>query len=138
MPSPIVKIDHIAVTTSNLDQFVQFYKKVLGARVEAEHELDGQISIVHLSVGGAMMNVHRAGHSYWLVARAPTPGALDICFRWNEPIATAIETLGRAGVEIIKGPVGRICSDMQPGQSVYFRDADGNLVELLSTVADRS
>ena len=38
--------------------------------------------------------------------------------------------------EIEEGPVRRPASDGQVGQSVYFRDPDGNLLELLSTRAD--
>jgi catechol 2,3-dioxygenase-like lactoylglutathione lyase family enzyme len=82
-----------------------------------------------------MLNIHRAGHSHPLVAARPTTGAVDICFRWNAPIDAAVETLAAAGVEIIEGPVARICSDAIEGRSVYFRDPDGNLIELLSTVA---
>lgn len=128
----IAHIDHVAVTTDDLDAFIDFYGRVLGAHVEQEYELDDRRSIVQLRVGGAMLNVHRAGHSHPLVAARPTPGAIDICFRWTSPIDKAADMLAAAGVEIIEGPVTRTCCDNLPGQSVYFRDPDGNLVELLS------
>lgn len=131
----ISHIDHMAVTTTDLATFIDFYARLFGAHVEQEYALDGQRSVVQLRVGGAMLNVHRAGHSHPLVAARPTPGAIDICFRWAAPIGSAVETLAAAGVEIIEGPVTRTCSDNLPGQSVYFRDPDGNLVELLSTAA---
>jgi catechol 2,3-dioxygenase-like lactoylglutathione lyase family enzyme len=82
-----------------------------------------------------MLNVHRTDHGHPLVAAHPTPGATDLCFRWNAPIDAAVATLVAAGIEIIEGPVTRICSDNLEGQSVYFRDPDGNLIELLSTIA---
>ena len=44
--------------------------------------------------------------------------------------------LTREGVPIIEGPARRVCSDGTVGQSVYFSDCDGNLVELLSTVRE--
>ena len=39
------------------------------------------------------------------------------------------------GVAVIEGPVPRPAADGTTGASVYFRDPDGNLLELLSTVA---
>jgi catechol 2,3-dioxygenase-like lactoylglutathione lyase family enzyme len=136
MPERIANIDHVAVTTGDLSCFIAFYERVLGAHVEYEHELDGQRSVVQLRVGQVMLNVHRAGHSHPLVARTPQPGAVDICFRWAAPIADAVALLGSAGVTIIEGPVPRTSTVGTTGQSVYFRDPDGNLLELLSTVAD--
>jgi catechol 2,3-dioxygenase-like lactoylglutathione lyase family enzyme len=38
-------------------------------------------------------------------------------------------------VEIVLGPVDRTAADGQLGQSICFRDPDGNLVELLATEA---
>lgn len=128
----ISRIDHVAITTERLDPFIAFYERVLGARVEQEYELGGQRSVVQLRVGQAMLNVHRTGHGHPLVADRPKPGAIDICFRWNAPIAEAVALLERSGVKIIEGPVKRTCCDNIEGMSVYFRDPDGNLVELLS------
>ena len=131
----VTNIDHVAITTGDLDAFLRFYARVLGAVVEDAFEIDGRRSVVQLGVGGAMLNIHRQGHSYPLVAQRPTPGAIDICFRWNAPIGEAVDLLARKGVEIVEGPAGgRTCSDGVVGQSVYFNDCDGNLVELLSTV----
>jgi hypothetical protein len=36
---------------------------------------------------------------------------------------------------IIEGPVPRVAADGNIGSSIYFRDLDGNLVELLATAA---
>ena len=46
-------------------------------------------------------------------------------------IATLLE---RHDVPIVEGPVPRPAADGEVGRSVYFRDPDGNLLELLSTV----
>ena len=87
----ISNIDHVAVTTGDLARFIEYYDRVLGARVEQEYELGGQRSVVQLRVGKAMLNVHRAGHGHPLVAARPSPGAIDLCFRWQAPIADAVE-----------------------------------------------
>ena len=49
-------------------------------------------------------------------------------------IASVIETLGRAGIPIIEGPVNRIGgrdAGTAPSVSVYVRDPDDNLVEFM-------
>ena len=134
MPNAISFIDHIAVTVSNLPDAIAFYRKALGAEVVREYEIDGRVTVIQLHVGGAMLNIHRAGQSHPLVAAKPTQGAIDLCVRWNAPIETAVAHLNDAGVEIIEGPDLRHASDGKAGMSVYFRDLDGNLLEFLSTV----
>ena len=61
------------------------------------------------------------------------PGSEDVCFRFDGPIAEAIALLEKNRVEIVDGPVPRPAADGKLGQSVYFRDPDGNLLEFLST-----
>jgi hypothetical protein len=71
----------------------------------------------------------------------PTPGTpgssadtlpLDhVCLAWNGTVADALAHLHRRGVEVVEGPVPRLGAH-GPGQSVYFRDADGGLVELIA------
>jgi catechol 2,3-dioxygenase-like lactoylglutathione lyase family enzyme len=50
---------------------------------------------------------------------------------WEGPIDGAMEHLRRLGVEIEEGPVPRPGTRGQ-GTSVYFRDPDGSLLELIS------
>jgi catechol 2,3-dioxygenase-like lactoylglutathione lyase family enzyme len=66
------------------------------------------------------------------VARDPVrPGNSDLCFRWDGPIAEAAEHLERHGVEVELGPVARHGAGGS-GISVYFRDPDGSLLELIA------
>ena len=44
-----------------------------------------------------------------------------------------IEMLAEKGVAVEEGPVRRPAADGTWGASVYFRDPDGNLLELLTT-----
>jgi hypothetical protein len=50
---------------------------------------------------------------------------------WTGPIATALEHLRLHEISVVEGPVGRLGA-RGPGQSVYFRDPDGSLIELIS------
>ncbi|KQX23528.1 MULTISPECIES: VOC family protein [unclassified Sphingomonas] len=135
MTHPISRIDHVAITVADLDRSTRFYIDVLDAAIVRDYEIDGRVMVRQLRIGGAMVNLHQAGHSHPLVAGRPTPGAVDICFRWEGPIAAAQDRLAREGVAIEDGPSERHASNGAAGLSVYFRDPDDNLLELL-TITD--
>ncbi|WP_242128685.1 VOC family protein [Sphingobium sp. Sx8-8] len=137
MNHPISAIDHIAITVADLDRSTGFYREILSGEQVREYELGGRVMIRQLRLGGAMLNIHQAGHANPIVAGIPTPGAADICFRWERPIADAIDLLGEKGVPIIAGPDERYGSNGVLGLSVYFRDPDENLIELLTIVQNK-
>ena len=59
------------------------------------------------------------------------PGNSDLCFDWSGPIDDAIAHLRAHDVAVEEGPVQRNGAK-GPGRSVYFRDPDGSLMELIS------
>jgi catechol 2,3-dioxygenase-like lactoylglutathione lyase family enzyme len=59
------------------------------------------------------------------------PGNSDLCFAWPGRIEEAVEHLRRRGVEVEEGPVPRRGA-RGDGTSVYFRDPDGSLLELIA------
>jgi catechol 2,3-dioxygenase-like lactoylglutathione lyase family enzyme len=61
------------------------------------------------------------------------PGSGDLCFIAETPLARVIEHLGSEGIEIIEGPAEKTGA-MGPILSAYFRDPDGNLVEVSNYV----
>ena len=67
------------------------------------------------------------------MAETRKAGTLDVCFRWDGTSGEAVEHWNAAGIGIIEGPAPRRAADGVWGQSVYFRDPDGNLLEFLST-----
>jgi catechol 2,3-dioxygenase-like lactoylglutathione lyase family enzyme len=76
--------------------------------------------------------VHIPGSTPEPVAKVRiTPGNSDLCFVWSGPIDTAIAHLRERGVAIELGPVPRT-GGRGDGTSVYFRDPDGSLLELIS------
>lgn len=127
--------DHWAITVSDVERTIAFYRGLFGCEVLYE-ELwrAGQVPIVSLRLGGNVINVHQAGKEASPHARRPTPGSGDVCFRWDGPLEAAVELLARHDVAVEEGPVPRPAADGSLGRSVYFRDPDGNLLELLSTV----
>jgi len=129
-------LDHLALTVADVERTLAFYRRVLGAQPLFE-ELwrAGKIPVVLLQVGASRLSVHAARAPAAPHARSPLPGSQDFCFRWDGPIEGAIEHLRARDVEIVLGPVPRPAADGAAGRSVYFRDPDGNLLELLSTDA---
>jgi catechol 2,3-dioxygenase-like lactoylglutathione lyase family enzyme len=128
----ILGIDHVAVTAADLEATCAFYDRVFGIRVHMDFAPDGRSRVRQVLVGGALLSVHQAGAGEGLlVADRPTVGAIDLCFRWSDNVETAIAHLKAKGVEIIEGPAPRRTSDGMRAQSVYFRDPDQNLIELI-------
>ncbi len=60
-----------------------------------------------------------------------TPGNSDLCFVWDGPISAAVAHLQARRVSIELGPIART-GGRGDGMSVYFRDPDGSLLELIS------
>jgi catechol 2,3-dioxygenase-like lactoylglutathione lyase family enzyme len=85
------------------------------------------------AIGGQRLNVHGPGTDVGsLVAREPVrPGTGDLCFEWPGPIEEALEHLRVHEVELEAGPLERTGARGR-GLSLYFRDPDGSLLELIS------
>lgn len=131
----IEHIDHIALTVADVETTLSWYERVLGAqRLHHDLFLAGTIPVALLQVGHARLSIHPTDSPTAPHARVPTPGSADLCFRWSGSIESAVDTIASAGVEIVEGPVARPASTGEAGQSVYCRDPDGNLVELLSII----
>jgi catechol 2,3-dioxygenase-like lactoylglutathione lyase family enzyme len=120
----IERIDHFVLTVRDLRATCEFYTRVLGMREETFG--DGRTA---LHFGNHKINVHQAGGDGRLVARVPTPGAGDVCFVTATPLDAVIAHLRACGVAIEEGPVQR-SGAIGLMDSVYFRDPDGNLVEV--------
>src|SRR5207253_10655972 len=82
--------------------------------------------------GEQQLHVHRPGSEpFPRAADRVRPGNSDLCFVWPGPVEGAVRHLEAHGVEIEEGPVARQGARGR-GHSVYFRDPDGSLLELIS------
>ena len=120
----IGSIDHIVLTTGNLERCLDFYTRVLGMRLE--HYGANRLA---LRFGEHKFNVHPPRFDAGIKARVPTPGSLDLCFIADRPLDEVIAHLGRERVPIEEGPIQRTGARFLI-RSVYVRDPDGNLIEI--------
>ena len=122
-----ISLDHVVVAVSDWERSNAFYRDVLGAELV---EFDkGRFTY---RLGAQQLNVHGPGSEPYPVARERVrPGNSDLCFVWSGLIEDAVEHLARHGVEVEVGPVPRRGA-RGDGTSVYFRDPDGSLLELIS------
>jgi len=129
----ITSVDHLAITVNDIEVTTAFYDKLFGVRVGNEYKPNGKSLHRQIFIGDAKLNLHQHNNGVDLVAKAPTPGSQDFCFRWNQPIATVLALLAKHNVAVADGPSARRFSDTgKPSMSVYFYDPDGNLIELMA------
>ena len=81
------------------------------------------------AIGAQKINLHRAGHEFSPCARRPTSGSADFCLITKVPLDAAMAHVEGCGVAIEEGPVDKTGA-IGPLRSFYFRDPDGNLVEV--------
>ena len=122
-----MRLDHVVIAVSDWAGSNRFYCDVLGAELV---ELDGGRYAYRF--GAQQLNVHGPGALPHPVACDPVrPGNSDLCFVWDGPIDAAADHLARLDVDVEEGPVARKGARGE-GTSVYFRDPDGTLLELIS------
>jgi catechol 2,3-dioxygenase-like lactoylglutathione lyase family enzyme len=120
----IERLDHVVLTVRDIPATCAFYTRVLGMR-----EVRFGAGRTALHFGQHKINVQQAGQESTLVARVPTPGSGDLCFITTTPLDAVLAHLRACDVAVEAGPVPREGAIGQM-DSVYFRDPDGNLVEV--------
>ena len=120
----ISRLDHFVLTVKDLQQTVAFYTQVLGMKEVRFGE--GRIA---LEYGQQKINLHELGNEFEPKAQNVREGSADLCFITQTPLEDAMNHVREQGVELLEGPVKRTGAQ-GPILSFYFRDPDGNLIEV--------
>ena len=124
MAISIERIDHFVITVSDINTTLQFYERVLG--MESTTFGDGRKA---LHFGNQKINIHPIGKEAKPNAANAQPGSADICFISTFSIEVIKSHLATEAVEVIYGPAKQVGA-LGPMDSIYFRDPDGNLIEI--------
>lgn len=119
----IKKLDHIVITTQDLEKCIHFYVDILGM------ELDDSNHRYAVKFGEQKINIHRKKAEFLPAAQNVTYGSQDICLLAEGNIEDIEKELKNKGIEIELGIVSRTGA-CGPILSIYLRDPDGNLVEV--------
>jgi catechol 2,3-dioxygenase-like lactoylglutathione lyase family enzyme len=124
-------VDHIVLTTRDLDACIRFYTEVLGMKLERFRTPTEER--LALKFGNQKINLHVWGREFTPRAHVAAPGTLDLCFIASVPVDEVVKTLKSKNVAILEGPVAKTGA-VSKLRSVYVRDPDLNLVEISEQV----
>ena len=118
------RLDHLVLTVKDIAAACEFYETALG--MQTETFADNRKALVF---GSGKINLHQAGKEFEPMALRPAPGSADLCFVTQTPVSVVAEHLRAHSIAIIEGPATRTGA-FGPLLSIYFRDPDGNLIEV--------
>jgi catechol 2,3-dioxygenase-like lactoylglutathione lyase family enzyme len=120
----IARIDHLVITVRSVEATCSFYERVLGFERES---VAGKPTALHF--GSCKISVHQTDRTFEPKASAPTVGSADFCLITEWTLDVVARRLEAENVAVVLGPVDRDGA-RGPIRSIYFRDPDGNLVEV--------
>ncbi len=127
------RLDHIVLTVADIEATTQFYERALGFRREFFRGPDGAPRYA-LKFGQQKINLQDRDTQTPTKAQRPTQGSGDFCLLAAGPLEDVIAHLAAVNVPLEAGPVPRRGA-MGALRSIYFRDPDGNLVEVAEYVS---
>lgn len=136
-PLAVVKsLDHLVLTCASIPKTIQWYGKFLAMKPETfTPSSDPTVQRHALKFGTQKINLHQKGKEFEPKAQTALPGTADLCFLVEEDssLEDLVKGFQKEGVEVLEGEkvVDRTGAN-GPIRSVYVRDPDGNLIELVS------
>ena len=124
----VERVDHLVLTVTDIEATSSFYERALGMTRESFRGPEGQLRHA-LTFGRQKINLQDRATQTPTKALRPTLGSGDFCLIAAAPLDEVITHLRAASIAIEAGPVPRRGA-LGPIRSIYFRDPDGNLVEV--------
>ena len=130
----ITAIDHWVLVVKDLEETFAFYRKLgLEAGWQERPGGRGKRPIIRISET-QKLNLYVVDR-YEIESPTFAPGyrtgSADFCLRWEGTVQEAQAFLKQAGVPVLQDPAAR-SGAQGPGTSLYVRDPDGNLIELIT------
>ena len=119
----VLALDHIVLCVGDVARSCRFYEDLLG--MEPREERPGKWSL-HFGDHKISLQDSEAAPA---IARGTVPGSGNFCLLTDMPVADFATRLDAEGIAIVDGP-GERAGATGPILSIYFRDPDGNLVEV--------
>lgn len=120
----VQSLDHLVLTVADVEASARFYDRVLGMQ-----KVIFGAGRLALQFGRQKINLHPAEAPLQPHALRPTAGSADLCFVSDIGLVDWIRHLSDCQVALEAGPVERTGA-LGPMTSIYFRDLDGNLIEI--------
>jgi catechol 2,3-dioxygenase-like lactoylglutathione lyase family enzyme len=124
----VERVDHLVLTVADIEATARFYERTLLITRESFRGPEGQPRHA-LRFGRQKINLQDLDTETPTKARQPTLGSGDFCLIAAVPLDDVLAHLRAEGIPIEAGPVPRRGA-LGPMRSLYFRDPDGNLVEV--------
>lgn len=121
-----IGFDHIVLSCHDLPAMLEFYRDVLGARVGEERP--GKWAVWF---GPHKISLQNEA-SKPVLAEATTPGSGNFCVLTERPVDLMAKEIRLHGVYILE--IGERQGAGGPINSIYFRDPEGNLVEIANRI----
>ncbi|TWF35762.1 catechol 2,3-dioxygenase-like lactoylglutathione lyase family enzyme [Chitinophaga polysaccharea] len=121
----ITHLDHLVITVKNLSVTCDFYAKILGMEI-----ITFGNDRKALRFGQQKINLHEKGREIAPMANFPTMGSADLCFISATPVENVLQELQDNNIPVLEGGIVERTGATGKIRSVYFRDPDGNLLEV--------
>ncbi|WP_436490565.1 VOC family protein [Chitinophaga sp. ARDCPP14] len=126
----INRLDHLVLTVKDISGTCRFYETVLGMEVITFGDDRKALRFGHQKI-----NLHEKGREIDPKALAPTVGSADLCFVADTPVEEILVELTTLKINILEGGIVERTGATGRIRSIYFRDPDGNLLEVSNYIS---